>query len=160
MARDLWKVPQVQETIKETARLIWTTPGLTINLLPSALALLGLAALALFFFDYFPYIGGFPSINLGGCDCHRSRTRYVTGYGYEAPSDEYGTSASGYDTTADGYEETGFRRRRAVEAIPEARMIYDMIKASDLGVQPDFRHLHHLQHGLESAQGQATSLLA
>ena len=148
MARDLWKVPQVQETVTETARLIWTTPGLTINLLPSALALLGLAALALIFSGYFPEI--FDIGLLGGCDCG-----YGSEYSYyvaqaKSHANEYGVPGSGYGGSTN-YEDTGLRRRRRVDVPPEARMIYNM--TGDLQHSADLDHLHHLLHLVEAGQG-------
>ena len=167
MARDLWKVPQVQKTITEAitekkiaeaVRYFFTSDNVTINSLPAILGLLGLAALAWLIFTYFPEQDSY------GCDCHESSSGYGHGYGHEAqaksPADEYSTSASGYGVVADDYEDTGFRNKRAVEAPSEAKLIYEINKASELGVAPDLQLMQQLQHRMESAQGQTTSLLA
>ena len=42
MVRDLWKVPEVQETLTETARIFFQSDDITINLFFALLGLFGL----------------------------------------------------------------------------------------------------------------------
>merc|ERR1712127_522326 len=126
---DLWNLPEVQDTIQETARIFFTSSNVTVNLIPALLAgLLGLLLLGLI---------GLPLLGGGG---EAASTGYGGGSGYGAPAASYGAPsyaepsyaapASGYDAPASGY--TGGRKKR--EVLPgEAKFLYADSVAPHLG---------------------------
>ena len=128
---DLWNIPQVQNTVKDTARIFFTSSSVTINLVPALLAAaLGLGLLALI---ALPLLGGGGDTGAS----YGSNLEITDGYGasasgYNTPASGYDAPASGYDAPANGYEEpsSGYdaptdgyssgRRKREVELAHEA----------------------------------------
>lgn len=133
---DIWNLPQVQQTVEETARQIFTSGNITVNALPALLALAALAGLALLLLPLL-----FPGDDGG------SGTIYEVSDGYGAPSSSYGAPSSGYGSRASEYDAASYseasyaapaseydesspaytagrRRRREVQVPREARLLY------------------------------------
>ena len=127
---DLWNQPKVQEAVQDTARQIFTSGNITVNLLPALAALAALAGLALL---AIPFL--FPPAADATATGYGVSSGYGGGDSCDCSGGGGGGGATGYAAPSDGY--TGGRRRREVEVPGEASLLYEDIVAPHLKYQAE-----------------------
>ena len=100
---------EVQKKLGETARLYWSVNGVTVNLIPSTIALIlgTLAFLAYLGVPIFSLLGGqmFNSLCGGGYGASSS--------GYGVPSADYGAPSPGYGVPSHGQGRSDYEQQLA-----------------------------------------------